>query len=104
MQRRLALWASTAGGLWCAENSVQLQKSTRHGQVAVLGKHKDVVRAGRLPTRWRRFLEGSGDLEIRIVPSTRLGRPRAPQRGEGPVRRARSNSGDATPQPDCLTM
>jgi len=73
MQRRLALWASTAGGLWCAENSVQLQKSTRHGQVAVLGKHEDVVRAGRLPTRWRRFLEGSGDLEIRIVHSTRLG-------------------------------
>src|SRR5215471_21276466 len=54
-------------------------KSTRHGQVAVLGKHEDVVRAGRLPTRWRRFLEGSGDLEIRIVHSTRLGRPRAPQ-------------------------
>src|SRR6516162_7768393 len=95
MQRRLALWASTAGGLWCAENSVQLQKSTRHGQVAVLGKHEDVVRAGRLPTRWRRFLKGSGDLWIPDrPPSTRLGRPRAPQRGEGPVRGARPTGAD----------
>src|SRR5215831_15562667 len=70
-------------------------KSTRYGQVAVLGKHEDVVRAGRLPTRWRRFLEGSGDLWILDrPPSTRLGRPRAPQSGEGPVRGARPTGAD----------